>query len=447
VKTTDFQMELRMDQTVDVKMVEVPDGRHYVPLEFDAEDEIVRAPKVFEVSERDSQILGTAFRHMEGARRHEMPVTEPEWTYHSRWNNWRKNLYESAGKLISCHQCLHFAQQSVPFDHREVFIDKVSAVYYALSSHEFAWAVDLLKLGENPKSISDTVGHIADMPDDETFYSNIYFWHLRPLLLCENYVSERRRVAEIGGGYGGLARLWLKGTDVEKYFIIDLPETLFYAEVALTDEFGEGAVGYFEGSDPGTRVVLVPVTRLHQFDSTVDLVINQGSMQEMSDVWVAYYMGLLDKLNAKFFYSLNYMGSPADALFESRTFWCPRPTTAWTAKIINADPPLVKVQSAGRHFCEILYERDGAKQYFDTWQVLGGRKYLTRATYIEGLELLRKDMNPSNAIKFLNVIWSPRHRYTLPKELLFISNLFKDMDPKVMKVYDELQGLQKMVAV
>ncbi len=393
--------------------------------------------------DNDAVILADAMRHLDTARRLEPPVKDGSSYFDSRWSSWAASYYEEASKFTTCRDVLHFAQQKIPFDHRTNVKDNKALlpVYDKLLSSEFPFRLETqLKLSDNPKSIPETLYKISGR-----MVSNVFYWHMHVMFRCMECIPSLDRILEIGGGYGSLARLWLHSGVPKRYFIVDLPESLFFSEVCLRAEFGDD-IGYWEGHDPGTRVVLVPVGRLMEFAQRADLVINVGSMQEMSDAWVGFYMRWLDAYEPKFFYSLNYVGQPIVTMYESRTFWAPRPSARWATRLMNPDVPLVKMMCAGRHFVEAIYERATPQQKFSDWSVLKGAVF-TRATYLEGLELLRQDTSVENATTLIHHIIGNDNAKKLPcpKETMFLAHfvLTATGDPKLKKLIEVLGGARK----
>ncbi len=410
-----------------LRMVRTQIGRTPYPINHVGKTEFKIIPEDvvdYAVTALDERIIASARSHMIEARALPMPVThDGSKSLASRWNNWRETLFADSAQLKSCEQVLHFAQRMVPFDHRMKWEDWF-VLLQSLLVNEFPWnepSIDVFKLGDNPKSIPETIHDVNGV-----WHSNILSWHKRALCFCLHYTTRKpQRVVEIGGGYGGLARLWLMLGKAEQYTIVDLPEALFFAEVALRDEFGDDKVAYW-GTDPGAKIALLPVTRLAEYvPHTVDLVINTGSLQEMSEEWVNFYMKWLDRSGAKFFYSLNYMGQPLNEMFESRSFWAPRPSPdQWITRIANADIPLIKIQSLNRSFCDVLYERGKPTRKFAEWSVLHGQ-YLNQQTYLEGLELLRQDFTVDTSIQFIATLLNARHTFKVTKEMFYICSLLR----------------------
>ena len=219
------------------------------------------------------------------------------------WRHHREDMASAIPKFTSIEEVILYAQASGPtstpggsgFDHRMVFNPvlvqtKLEALKARFPSHPFG----LLGLGESPLSHSDSLGVI-----EEHIISNIYLWHLNAYLACTNFIPRPRSVLEIGGGYGGLARIFaLKGID---YTIMDMPESLFFAEVFLRANGIEG----------------VKLLRIGEPLGSYDLAINQGSFGEMTQPVVDYWAELLIG-RVKHVYSLNYINEGPN--FTGATF-------------------------------------------------------------------------------------------------------------------------------
>ena len=111
-----------------------------------------------------------------------------------------------------------------------------------------------------------------------------------------------------------------------KYILCDLPESLFQAEVFL------------EATCPTTSFAFLPVQHACKLQGChVDVVINQGSMQEMPPAPVQWWCDFIDRTDATVFISLNYGNVPiwpgpawdlirserpgGEVLYTSSDFW------------------------------------------------------------------------------------------------------------------------------
>ena len=148
-----------------------------------------------------------------------------------------------------------------------------------------------------------------------------------------------KTVCDIGGGIGVSTLSWLKNTAhrPEYVTIIDLPETLIFADALLRHELGNAEVRYLlddRAIDPaavGAKVLLCPISNVSALRPLeFDLVTNTFSMQEMTDEWVDWYMRWLDMQPCRYFYSANFFGTALARMREGRNSWSPRPSSGWS---------------------------------------------------------------------------------------------------------------------
>lgn len=360
-------------------------------------------------------ILAEARRHLASARSLERKAALPD--YGSRWQPQVEAMRRDINALSDPVACLHYAQSNITFDVRNPFPADPTVLQFlewAVENEFPQFASTLEKFADNPLSRPDTLGEFKGRAN----VSNALFYHARTVLAGITYADKPRRVLEIGGGYGEIARVWVNNPVVcaESYVIVDIPECLFFAEVALRAEFGED-VGYFEGHDPGTKFLLVPLPCLDKLARPCDLVINSGSMQEMTDEWVDFYMAWLSRYDTRYFYSLNYAAQPLAVMGESRNLWAPRPGREWCTRHLRLNIPLIDIIGPTRDFLEVLYEKRPGTRRLAEWSVHRGH-LLSKSTYVEGLDLLRQDFTIANAKEFVDVVLErmPYH----PKELLYV---------------------------
>jgi hypothetical protein len=176
----------------------------------------------------------------------------------------------------------------------------------------------------------------------------------------------------------------------ESYVIIDTPECLFSAGVALKVEFGD-QVGYFERQDPGTRVLLVPLS-LNDFARPADLVINTGSMQEVTDEWIDFYVQWLTNFQTRYFYSLNYAAQPISIMGESRNLWTQRLGAEWSTRF----------EGPTRDYLEVLYEKLPARRTLKEWPIYRGHLMFKTTTSRVSICYLR-----NSPLRMPNRSWMP----------------------------------------
>jgi hypothetical protein len=359
------------------------------------------------------QIVIQARRHLEKALSH-IPPDQP--SYGSRWQPQIDAIRRDIPALPDSVACLHYAQKEITFDGRPQFPSDPMQIQFRewAVENEFPNLISTLRhMYDNPLSYPESLGEF-----NGRVVSRIFYCHARIVLAGITYANKPKRILEIGGGYGEIARLWLINslTPAESYVIVDIPECLFFAEVALRAEFGD-QVGYFDGHDPGTKILLVPISHIENVTRSADLVINTGSMQEMTDEWIDFYVQWLGKYDTRYFYSLNYIAQPLGVMGESRNLWSQRLGAEWSTRHLRLDIPLLDLEGPTRDFLEALYEKSPCTRKLTEWSIYRGH-VLSKPTYVEGLDLLRQDFTIENAKTFVTTVTErmPYH----PKELLYI---------------------------
>jgi hypothetical protein len=122
--------------------------------------------------------------------------------------------------------------------------------------------------------------------------------------------TTSKTVLEIGGGYGGLAAIFLQYNPTLAYLLCDLEETLFVQGVNLANQFGHERIHPVRTAEDirglqAGHVYLVPQVRSELLRSAAcHLVLNQQSMQEMTAAQVDHYVGIIRHLDCPF-YSCN----------------------------------------------------------------------------------------------------------------------------------------------
>jgi hypothetical protein len=166
-----------------------------------------------------------------------------------------------------------------------------------------------------------------------------------------------RTVCDIGGGTGKYAHAWLTNFAhrPDLITILDIPETLVYSETLLRSVFGDDAVQYV--ASPGmvpnkSGIVLCPINNIYALaGTTFDLVTNIGSMQEMTDTWIDFYMKWLDNQPCRFFYSNNFFANALASMKEGHNSWSPRPSPRWRLRGS-------RIILGMRNGANLLFERD-----------------------------------------------------------------------------------------
>lgn len=259
-------------------------------------------------------------------------------TPYGEWEEPYQVMRSLMGSFSSVKDLIHCVQdwRVLPFGHRMGADPKQIADCLRVFRKEFP-GKNFLKISDEPNSRPDTIQNIAG-----NYFSNMHLWHGWSWLAIQSRAKDVKDILEVGGGYGAFARLWLKYSKVDRYVIVDTPETLYFAEIYLRDYFGD-KVGYFVDHDPGAQVLLIPVDRHEQYTRPSDIVINIGSLQEMTPDWVNHYMQWLDVYNTRYFYSLNYDAQPI--------------SNEWVPVFLQRDPSVISM-TCKDSFLAALYEKN-----------------------------------------------------------------------------------------
>jgi hypothetical protein len=361
----------------------------------------------------DSVIIDDARKHLSHAISQTDPLQAP---YGSRWAPQVAAMRRDIPSLEDVDACMRYAQCNITFDGRAPFPGDHMIIQFRewAVENEFPHMIHVLRqMHENLRSVADSLGEFNGRK-----VSRVMYYHARTVLAGLTYASKPTRILEIGAGYGEIARLFLKNclAPATSYIIVDIPESLFFAEVALRAEFGED-VGYLIDRDPRTRVLLVPIPLLAKLERPSELVVNTGSMQEMTDDWIDFYMRWLSTYDTRFFYCHNYAAQPISIMGESCNLWTQRLGPEWSTRHLRLNIPLLDMEGPTRDYLETLYEKVPATRNIREWSIYRGH-IMSKTTYVEGLDLLRQDLTVENAAVFVNVVLEqmPYH----PKELLYV---------------------------
>ncbi len=283
----------------------------------------------------------------------------------NRWSLFQEDMR----RLIEAHTTVAQAvqhAQTCGFDHRgpiagnekKILLCRHCLIY---EYPQFAAAID--KFSDSKVSIPSTMAVLDEGP----LISDMLYFHISYILAALSYRSDFDTVCEIGGGYGGPARLWLTNPirPLRNYTIVDLPESLFYAEVFLRAACPDHKIVYCREPRDFTNtaertIYLVPI-HLAKLTCTMqfDLITNTGSLAELSDEWVHFWSRWVDTQRCNLFYSHNYFGIPVGKLFESRNIVAPITPAGWRVGSLRTNPPLMLLQSSERNVLEVFLFRSG----------------------------------------------------------------------------------------
>tara|TARA_B100001029_G_C15004671_1_gene420305 strand:+ start:96 stop:1145 length:1050 start_codon:yes stop_codon:yes gene_type:complete len=127
-------------------------------------------------------------------------------------------------------------------------------------------------------------------------------------LIDANNNNKESVICEIGGGWGGFAHCFCTIFPNTKYVIVDLPNTLIFSYLFLSELFPTKKVKLFNYEAESTEecdFLLIPNTEFDKYEGSIDGAINICSFQEMTSTQVSDYVNKLHDMGSKFIYSLN----------------------------------------------------------------------------------------------------------------------------------------------
>ncbi len=427
----------------------MPYCKRFVRMTPYARGRLVHGPRTTEPSQ--PKALEAAWEHVlqiDSLPRSELlPAT-------TRWEFFLRRTRDEMCFFSSPAEATRFAQRKIDFEHREavticrhLFDLHVATIRSEFPNHSFI----MDRLSDSELSAPDTV-----LQCGKRLISNVFFWHMRTLLQAITKVKELSIVGEIGSGYGALARYFLNTpeTKVQTFCLMDFPECLFFAEVFLRASFPDLPIYYVASPNPVDpqeiakyRLVLCPLQNLSALAKVpFNLIINTGSMQEMTEEWIDYWMQWLATQPCRFFYSMNYFGQALDFMAEGGNTWSPRLTKEWVTRYQHYDPPFVRQQS-DRNFAEIVAEKApdqiGASispQF--RYSALQNRA-MSNSTLLEAMDIVRVEENGE-------IMWDILERVAkempfVPKEAYYLASRLRQKMPKTFGP-DQRQAVEAMFA-
>lgn len=125
---------------------------------------------------------------------------------------------------------------------------------------------------------------------------------------CDNF-----NVIELGAGYGGLARTMKLFFPHVSYFIVDIPEALYFSSLFLRLNFPNARAYYVTSMDAAENAldyydfIFIPTKFVDVvLDSHFELFCNTASLGEMKNEVIRYWMDFVqNKLDIRYFFGLN----------------------------------------------------------------------------------------------------------------------------------------------
>jgi putative sugar O-methyltransferase len=386
-----------------------------------------RVEKVVEARPFDpvvgAQILAGARENLRSTAGAKPPIDAGE-----RWQFFLDRIRGDVEGFQTVRETIAYAQSAVDFDHRgdAAAFEPWAAYSQLLLCGEYPqFEREIHKAADSEWSRPSTQLRIGGKP-----VSNITHFHLRYALTPSSLKPvSYHSVFEIGGGYGAPARMWKLTVGVDRYAIADFPESLFFAEVFLRANFPDADLLYVrEPADPARAAqadfILCPIQHVESLKGVhFDLAVNTGSIQEMTEEWVDFWMDYLDTANVSLFYSLNYFAQPLGFMFESKNTWSPRPHPRWAARLLRAEPYFVKTQTT-RVYAETMYEKgdspdiDAANRAYELYD----RRFFDVQCMLEQMDAIRVTRDTGQMWRLLERImeelaWVPKEAYWLAEQL------------------------------
>ncbi len=158
----------------------------------------------------------------------------------TRWDHFRREMAEAIMSFGSAQEAIAYGQLKCGFDHRgpvtEADIAKMLTAQRLLAYEYPKFATRITEFSETSVTTPDTALEFVGFDGRRVFASNILYFHMFYLLTVLSQLRcAPESICEIGGGYGNPALIWLTNPihRPQRYAIVDLPESLFFAEVFL----------------------------------------------------------------------------------------------------------------------------------------------------------------------------------------------------------------------
>jgi putative sugar O-methyltransferase len=281
-------------------------------------------------------IVETAKAHLRRAisESQRKPLPDPG----GRWENYCNQARLVVDRFNDPIEVIHYVQSpeaNTGFETRptgQALIDDIRSIEQLCATTFPEFSDYITTFIETSLSFPDTTAKLKDR-----LVSTPLLWHMFIIMRCIRYCRPRT-ILEIGGGYGAPSRVWMTNGlhRPDSYIDVDFPESLFYAEVYLRATLPDREIVYLHdgddlGTEPAGQIVLCPIANVNSvLGWPIDLVINTGSMQEMSDEYVAFYMDRIQRSNCDRFYSFNYFAQPINDRQESMNMAAPTMSKEWS---------------------------------------------------------------------------------------------------------------------
>lgn len=148
------------------------------------------------------------------------------------------------------------------------------------------------------------------------FYSVVTEDLLGDVPFLQEEDSKKRVILDIGGGYGGLCAILKRYAPGHCYVLTDLPEVTLIAAYYLRYIFPDAKISFYDDMTASgyaaaveeSDFLILPAGALSGVEEkSVDLVITTASLGFLSETYLSYYMGEIDRVlkDGGYFYSVN----------------------------------------------------------------------------------------------------------------------------------------------
>lgn len=142
--------------------------------------------------------------------------------------------------------------------------------------------------------------------------STMFLHHLSEVLRIKEFVPDARKIVEIGGGFGGQARLARLIFPLRTYVIVDLVNSLYCSYVYISANFPEAKILFVEDPAQVREIdnydfAFVPTEYVNALKGIqTDLIVNTSSLGEMVQRDVDAFMQFINvDADTRYFYSVN----------------------------------------------------------------------------------------------------------------------------------------------
>lgn len=223
-------------------------------------------------------------------------------------------------ELQSSEEVVAFATSNNAFTFPRSADDPIS---YSIITNYLRW----LELNGSPiQSFDLLVQESAYTPDDMVLtiegrrLSVLFLWYLCGAHTLLSKTENVETVAEIGAGFGGLARAIKLLRPSVRYYMIDLPQSLYFSYTYLRRNFPSARClfitnpGMLQSLDQSYDFYFMPVEFLDQIKGlTVDAVLSVSALAEMTQATANRFMRFIQEdISTRYFFSVNRYGHHRD---------------------------------------------------------------------------------------------------------------------------------------